>query len=140
MITQPGRGAPSQPVRRNGHVKANALIVAVAVLGAGGWYLLTRPAPPQQVTYTVTGSPADVTYGPAGSDLAGTVPMRVTAPLGSAAYYAVTAQLQGSGSVACQVSVGAVVVSQAVADSPYGIARCEIARDAAGAWASVTGP
>lgn len=85
----------------------------------------------QQVTYVVTGSPADVTYGPAGSDYSGSVPMRVTKAIPSSvpAYYAVSAQLQGSGTVTCKIEVGGKIISQATATGGYQIAQCEIGQD-----------
>jgi hypothetical protein len=52
------------------------------------------------IEFVVTGSFADVTYGPAGSDLTGSVPMDVRQKIPSAVpvYYAISAQLQGGGS------------------------------------------
>lgn len=102
------------------------------------------PAParvPQTVTYVVTGSgPADVTYGPAGTADTGSVPMRVTARLGSPAYYVVQAQLQGGGTVACKIKVDGHVVSAGSAAGGYNIAQCEISRDPlTGAWQSDAG-
>jgi hypothetical protein len=90
----------------------------------------------QTVTYVVNGSPlATVTYGPAGSSLAGSVPMDTSATLGNAAYYSLSAQLQGSGSVRCEILVGGSVVSSSSASSPYGIASCEITKDViTGLW------
>jgi len=89
------------------------------------------------VTYVVTGSSADVTYGPEGSDSTGTVPMRKTAAIPSSppGYYAITAQLQGGGSVSCEILVGSTVVSHATASGGYGIADCEITQDPlSGQW------
>jgi hypothetical protein len=82
------------------------------------------------VTYIVTGtSGADVTYGPAGSDSSGNVPMNVTKPLQNAAYYALNAQLQGGGQVECEIEVDGKVISQATASGGYNIASCEITQD-----------
>jgi hypothetical protein len=67
------------------------------------------------VTYVVNGSPADVTYGPAGSDLSGSVPMRVTQPLSTPDYYAISAQLQGGGTVSCQILVDGKVTASSTA-------------------------
>jgi hypothetical protein len=88
-------------------------------------------APPQKqtVTYVVNGSPADVTYGPAGSDLSGSVPMRVTQPLGTPDYYAISAQLQGGGTVSCQILVDSKVTASSTASGGYNIADCEISQD-----------
>jgi len=52
---------------------------------------------PQTVTYVVQGSSAQVTYRPDGSSLNGTVPMRVTRPLGHPQYYSISAQLNVPG-------------------------------------------
>jgi hypothetical protein len=90
----------------------------------------TRPAlRPSTVTYVVTGSPADVTWGPAGSDHQGTVPMHVTRPLRNPIYYAITAQLQGSGQVACAILVNGKVISRAEASGSFNIASCEASKD-----------
>jgi hypothetical protein len=56
----------------------------------------TSPAA-ETITYKVIGSPADVGYGPSGSDIAGNSPMTITAKLGNAGYYPVGAQLRNSG-------------------------------------------
>jgi hypothetical protein len=89
----------------------------------------------QTVTYAVTGSYADVTYGPAGSDDQGTVPMSVTQPLGSPQYYAINAQLQGGGSVSCQIKVDGVTIASASASGGYNIADCEIDQNSlSGGW------
>lgn len=89
----------------------------------------TPPAARQTLTYVVTGSPATVTYGPEGSDLAGTVPMRVTVPLGTALYYALTAQLQGGGSVTAEILVDGKAVSTGKAAGGYNIAMAEVVKD-----------
>jgi len=91
----------------------------------------------QTVTYVVTGSAADVTYGPEGSDASGTVPLRKTVaiPASAPGYYAIDAQLNGSGTVKCQILVGGTVVSQATATGSYNIASCEITQDPiSGQW------
>lgn len=86
------------------------------------------------VTYVVSGDPANVTYGPAGSDLQGTVPMQAGAPLGDATYYALNAQLQQDGTVTCQILVNGTAVSSGTASGLGGLARCEIIRDSSGDW------
>lgn len=94
-----------------------------------------KPAAAQTVTYVVTGSAADVTYGPTGSDSSGTVPMKVTQKLGSPLYYAITAQLQGDGSVSCKIEVNGAVISSSTATGGYNIAQCEIGQaPLSGAW------
>ncbi|MGH3273651.1 MAG: hypothetical protein ACRDNZ_04910, partial [Streptosporangiaceae bacterium] len=89
----------------------------------------TAAAAPDTVTYVVRGSSAQVTYGPAGSDLSGSVPMRQTAPLHDVSYYAISAQLQGGGEVSCQILVDGKVISQGTATGGYNIASCEISQD-----------
>jgi hypothetical protein len=95
-----------------------------------------KPAPARHtVTYVVSGSPADVTYGPSGTNDSGTVPMSITRTLRSPAYYAITAQLQGSGSVSCEIRVNGKVISRAHATGGYNIASCEISPDPlTGVW------
>lgn len=89
----------------------------------------------QTVTYVVSGSAADVTYGPAGSDLDGTVPMKLTKPLGNPSYYDISAQLQGGGTVSCEILVDGKAISAATASGGYNIADCEIAQDPlSGQW------
>jgi hypothetical protein len=86
--------------------------------------------PEQTVTYTVRGTPgAQVTYGPAGSDYNGSVPMRVTDRLGNPEYYAINAQLQGGGSVSCSIEVDGIPLSTGTASGGYNIADCEIGQD-----------
>lgn len=89
----------------------------------------------QAVTYVVRGSSADVTYGPEGSNFSGSVPMRVTKHLGHPQYYAISAQLNGAGSVTCKILVDGKVISKATATGGYNIADCEISPDPfSGKW------
>ena len=89
----------------------------------------------QTVTYVVQGSAADVTYGPEGSNFGGSVPMRVTKHLGHPQYYAISAQLNGAGSVTCKILVDGKVISKATATGGYNIADCEISPDPfSGKW------
>lgn len=89
----------------------------------------------ETVTYVVTGSEADITYGPAGTELTGSVPMRISKPLGTPLYYSINAQLQGSGAVSCQILVNGTVISSSTADGGYNIAQCEIGQDPlSGQW------
>lgn len=81
------------------------------------------------ITYIVTGSPADVTYGPAGSNYTGTVPMRITRPLGHASFYAISAQLNGGGAVTVEILVNGKAVSKAHASGSYDIANAEIVQN-----------
>jgi hypothetical protein len=69
----------------------------------------------ETVTYVVTGSKADVTYGPSGSSFSHKVPMNVTKPLGSPQYYSISAQLQGGGNVSCELKVNGKTLSKASA-------------------------
>ena len=89
----------------------------------------------QTVTFVVTGSPADITYGPAGTSVSGTVPLHVTKPLANPIYYSIEAQLQGGGEVTCKIKVDGKIISQSVASGGYNIAMCEIGQDPlSGKW------
>jgi hypothetical protein len=81
------------------------------------------------VTYVVSGSTADVTYGPSGSSFSHKVPMNVSKPLGSPQYYSISAQLQGGGHVSCELKVNGKTLSKASASGSYNIAMCEIVQD-----------
>lgn len=123
--------APSSPTPSSAAVPEQA----TAATTATGHAAPAKAAAAQTVTYEVAGSAADVTYGPAGSNSSGTVPMHVTKPLGTPAYYSVTAQLQGSGTVTCKILVGTVVVASSTASGSYNIADCEIVQDPfSGKW------
>jgi hypothetical protein len=92
------------------------------------------------VTYIVTGSTAQVTYGPAGSSLNGTVPMHKTRKLHHPQYYAISAQLQGGGAVHCKIKVDGKTISHSTATGGYNIAQCEIVQDVlSGKWESAAG-
>jgi hypothetical protein len=88
-------------------------------------------------TLVVTGAPgAQVTYGPAGTDLPGSVPMRKTVALGSASTYELKV-LNGSGTLKCEILVGDKVVAQATGSG--GVAVCVIFRDPiSGQWKNAT--
>jgi hypothetical protein len=92
------------------------------------------------VTYVVTGTAgASVTYGPAGSSLTGSVPLRKTATIPSTAplYYSLQVQLQGGGQVTCQILVDGKVISSSTAHGGYNLAMCEIGQDpVTGKWQS----
>jgi hypothetical protein len=86
--------------------------------------------PGQTVTYIVRGTAGtQVTYGPAGSDFNGSVPMKVTERLGDPEYYAINAQLQGGGSMSCSIEVDGIPLSTASASGSYNIADCGIGQD-----------
>ena len=55
--------------------------------------------------------------------MSGTVPMKVPRKLGSPIYHALTAQLQGSGSVTVKILVDGKVLSESTAAGGYNIAR-----------------
>jgi len=95
-----------------------------------------------KITYVVTGTAGDaqVTYGPDGSSFNGTVPMRVTKRLSSAAYYAIQAQLQGAGHVKVEILLNGKVISSGTADGGYNIASAEISQDPiTGQWEDTQG-
>jgi hypothetical protein len=129
-------------IAANGGSKPGTVTPPAATSGAAGGSPASGPAPAQAaaaatVTYKVTGSPADVTYGPAGSSLSGAVPMRKTDKLGSkpAAYYSIDAQLSGGGKVTCEILVSGKVISTSTATGGYNIASCEITQDPfSGQW------
>jgi hypothetical protein len=112
-------------------VAAVAALIAISNIGSRAGV-----QQPSTVEFIVSGSPADVTYGPSGSSLSGSVPLGVTAPIPSPApaYYAVTAQLQGSGAVSCEIKVDGEVISAATATGGYHIAICEISQGPSGDW------
>ena len=61
--------------------------------------------------------------------------MRVSKPLGTPLYYSITAQLQGGGTVSCQILVNGAVISSSTAAGGYNIAQCEIGQDPlSGQW------
>jgi len=90
-----------------------------------------NPAPQHVVEYVVTGSTADVTYGPIGSSYAGASPMhkRVSLDSTDAIGYSVSAQLQGGGSVECRIVIDGKTVASAGASGGYNIAICETVKD-----------
>jgi hypothetical protein len=81
-----------------------------------------------------------VTYGPSGSSLSGSVPLdvSVTIPSPAPSYYAINAQLQGSGEVSCEIDVDGVVISTGRATGDYNITTCEIIQGPSGDWESAT--
>lgn len=97
---------------------------------------VTKPKPkPNTIAYVVTGSSGtDVMYGPSGSSFTGHSPMSITKKLGHPQYYSITAQLQGSGKVTCELLVNGKVMSKGTASGGYNIATCEIVDDFSGNW------
>jgi hypothetical protein len=89
------------------------------------------------VEFIVSGSPADVTYGPSGSNIQGSVPLDAKEHIPSTppVYYAVSAQLNGSGTVSCEIKIGGRVISSGTASGSYNIASCEVVQDPiSGGW------
>jgi hypothetical protein len=61
--------------------------------------------------------------------------MNKTTSIGNPAYYALSAQLQGSGSVTCKLEVDGRTVSEATASGSFQIAMCQIHKDpVSGEW------
>jgi hypothetical protein len=89
---------------------------------------------PEKVTYVVTGSAANVTYGPTGSDYTGTAPMSVTRPLGQPQFYSINAQVTGNGTVTCKLQVDGVTIATGSASGDSSVASCEIQQGLNGSW------
>lgn len=99
-----------------------------------------KPAAAATLTYDVTGSTANVTYGPTGTNVQGAVPLHVSGALGSPLYYSIEAQLQGGGTVTCKLEINGKVISQSTAVGGYNIAMCEISKDPlTGSWSDTNG-
>lgn len=162
---QPPRYAPHPPPKKSraglfaglGCGGLGALVILIVVITAGGSSsspsapaagtqqtqsaapAATKAAAAQTVTYEVAGSTADVTYGPAGTSLSGSVPLHVTKPLGTPLYYSISAQLQGGGDVSCKILVDGKVISSSEASGGYNIAQCEISPGFTGGWQDTNG-
>ena len=126
-------------VRRSFFVVLMTLFVGVGSGFAQGRIQLVqgKRAIQDKVTFIVSGSYASVTYGPAGSNYTGSVPMDVTEtiPGQPPIYYAIDAQLQGGGTVSCKIEVNGQTISQGTAQGGYNIATCEISQDPlSGGW------
>jgi hypothetical protein len=111
-----------------------ASIVAFAVVSGVRQDAHTVAAVPvagrHAITYVLSGSgAAEVTYGPSGSDIKGSLPMHVANPMGGADSYSIKAQLQGGGDVTCQIEVDGKVISRATATGGDNIAMCQIEQD-----------
>jgi hypothetical protein len=89
---------------------------------------------PDKVTYVVTGSAANVTYGPTGSDYTGTAPLSVTRPLGQPQFYSINAQVTGNGTVTCKLQVDGVTIATGSASGESSVASCEIQQGLNGSW------
>jgi hypothetical protein len=83
------------------------------------------------VEFIVTGSSADVTYGPSGSNFQGSVPLDTSEhiPASPPIYYAITAQLNGGGTVSCAIKIGGRIISSGTATGSYNIAMFEAVQD-----------
>jgi hypothetical protein len=113
-------------------LKVTALLCAVAIVaGAGLGVALSRAtAPGGTITYEATGSFGEqVAYGPAPAALGGTVPMRVTTPLGHARAYQVQVQINFGGTATCKILVGGQLVSEETTTGPGSIAVCQVSRN-----------
>jgi hypothetical protein len=88
------------------------------------------------LTYQTWGThSAQVTYGRSGSSYTGSVPMDIHRTLSQGVqYYAISAQLQGSGSVTVEIKVHGHVMSKGTASGGYNIASAEICQSYTGAW------
>jgi hypothetical protein len=144
VAASPHSGSSGAPSAATSPSSAPSSTAVAAPAAAAAPTAAAKPSPTkaatQTVTYSVTGSPADVTYGPAGSDYEGTVPMTKTATLDSnASYYAIDAQLQGDGEVSCSIAVNGKVIDHATAEGGYNIADCEITEGLFGNWESTNG-
>jgi len=130
------RPNPPRHTTRNGLLAAAGIIaLIIAVFVASQHAGSSSQSGQHTLSYIVTGDDATVTYGPSGSQNSGTVPMSVTVPLGNASYYAINAQLNGSGSVLCEIQVDGTVISESTASGGYDIALCEIVQDpVTGKW------
>jgi len=97
--------------------------------------------PAAALTYRVTGTPGvAVTYGPVGRTVTSQRPLHVTTTLGSALYYSFTAQLQGSGSVTCEILIGSTLISKSVATGGRSVASCGISQNpSSGKWQDAGG-
>ena len=103
------------------------------------------PAALSKVEFVVTGSAPDgidITYGPSGSNFAGPSTLHGKARMSvkfdsSASYYALNAQLQGAGSVACKIVVTGpgdqpLTVSHGAASGGYNICSAQATSDDGG--------
>lgn len=100
----------------------------------------STPASPTKVEFIVSGSAPDgidITYGPSGSNFEGPSTLDGTATMsvpfdGTADYYAIDAQLQGSGSITCKIVVtgpgdNPLTVSSGAASGSYNICSAQAA-------------
>ena len=103
------------------------------------------PAALSKVEFVVTGSTPDgidITYGPSGSNFAGPSTLHGKARMSvkfdsSASYYALNAQLQGAGSIACKIVVTGpgdqpLTVSHGAASGGYNICSAQATSDDGG--------
>jgi len=92
---------------------------------------------PQKVTYVVTGSGANVTYGPAGTDYTGTAPMSVSRTLGQPQFYSINAQLTSDGTVTCKLQVDGVTIATGSASGISKVASCQMEQGFNGSWENI---
>jgi hypothetical protein len=123
----------------NGSLVTTDELCSSLLNGAG----ISATPTPQGVTYACTGSAPDgvsITYGSDSSNTAASaLPFQASSSLDSQAeYYDITAQLQGSGSITCtltvQSDVSGTVTKEGSATGGYEIASVEICSDFTGGW------
>jgi hypothetical protein len=111
---------------------------AVQMIALAARDLCPTQSIPEKVTYVVTGSNANVTYGPAGSNYEGTAPMSVSRPLGQPQFYSINAQLTGDGTVTCRLQVDGVTIATGSASGSSNVASCEMDQNLNGSWEATT--
>lgn len=132
--TPRSNGTATWPV----HAPAMPASSAPAAAASSSAPAVAKPA--HTIEYVVTGSKAKVLYG-GGNLVAGSAPMDLTKPLGHPDYYAIDAQLQGSGTVTCKLLVDAKVIAQSTVSGGTRTAHCEINQNAVtGAWEDTNSP
>jgi hypothetical protein len=139
VIVGIGTGLSGGKLPSSGSRAATGATASAAAAPKSGGTAVRAPGP--TITYRVTGTPgAAVTYGPAGGTRTRLGPLHVTATLGTALYYSITAELAGSGTVTCEILIGSRVVSRSVATGGGDLASCEISQDPlSGRWRDATG-
>lgn len=116
------------------------IIVAAAVTGGAGHKTTAGQTATGPVFFVVSGSSSavSITYGDPGSQHevqqpVGT-PLTFSVPFSDAAYFAVTAQLQGDGTITCKVISGGHVVSEGHASGGFSICSAQASPDPGGGW------
>lgn len=111
---------------------------ACASNSAGSGSAQPSPTPAGAVTYLVGGAASADSYAEFGADLDSwhhRLPMRVTLQLADASWYTLTAYLQTSGRVTCEILVNGRIVARGRASGSFVTCSLEISRDPfSGAW------